>query len=667
MSDRSPAIRIREFPDNGIIYRMAWFGGITKSNRNKHLIKALLLDETNDDKGNIVNIGVSALPLLPLGSRWQGGIRLSDLESEYQTKNILVDADSIQFVDVDHFDGYTAKKQKQLLIPQFFYSLGKRFYGVAAKTHVARCKGYIENMGVDVIIPVPVLIQFYWGTSTALINSVFDTTFAGVKPEYDKFFHPDRSSVKNGIVHLELRHRYLPADGAVIARAMCDPIALASAQMIARDVHAAFANQHQNPDSVFNGLKMNFPFRGSTNLRVFGKWDRSMNKFLVLRIQFCDHPFPFDSLELPGGEKIIKLIQKARRDEKPILAREFRPKRLGAAKNPVGVEAQNPTHPDRVGIKIDDLRNRFPDLKHKIKRQRRYTREVDEIKYLPNKNVGDSAYGLDDAEPGAENPPAVIGDEVDVLPIPPIPFEEKTERKPIKPYAYKFPFLQDVVKIMNTAKIWIHAENSSFTIQPVTVAALFQHGSNSHLDNEIPLSIFPEIFISEEDTNDFGDWLRMDEEERFRVCAVIQVIVHDKVFYVFDLSRKPVEQSKCYRRLILWKSNFSEFSTTEIDDYLEATARNFRRRTWASIADFPNYFSALHPHNTFNPDICANSLLSRFLIDGCKLKRDSFGIEFDPSLLKELREKAKKQKTDIEQSTSNEPSIPLDNVVDNPS
>lgn len=288
--------RIKEFPDDGRIWRVDWFGGVERnpqvpSEPKIQLIISPVVDGVSDyaasnavnhEERRSISIGVGQLPLVSIGSLWQN--RHCLIESAGKTKvfeNLVVSPETVRSVKSDVLvDG-------QQLIRKKYHQIGA---GLAANCLAIEWHG--DPYGI--IIPATEIIRFYYATSSDLAKAIFAGDFRHalgsiVNLDECKFAESERRCI------LKLRKEFADADAWVIGRILnsaeaFDGAGLVHDSMIKQSVQG---RPRLHPDAAF-------PFIGSTSLRVRMKAmktpDEKSWRFIVFSLEHCTGQFPFSAI-----------------------------------------------------------------------------------------------------------------------------------------------------------------------------------------------------------------------------------------------------------------------------------------------------------------------------------------------------------------------------------
>lgn len=288
--------RIKEFPDDGRIWRVDWFGGVERNQmvptepKIQLIISPLLEGVTdyaassavNHEERRTISIGVGQLPLVTIGSLWLN--RRCLVETAGKDKifhNLSITPDTVRLIKSD------AKVDGQPLILKRFHQIGP---GLAANCLAIKWRD--DPYGI--IVPIAEIIRFYYATSTDLAKAIFAGDFRHdlgsiVNPAECAFIEQDKRSL------LKLRKEFADADAWIIGRILNNQEAFAGATL----VHDSMIKEAvQNKPRLYPEAAL--PFIGSTNLRARVKPMRTPDdsgwRYIVFALEHCTGPFPFNAI-----------------------------------------------------------------------------------------------------------------------------------------------------------------------------------------------------------------------------------------------------------------------------------------------------------------------------------------------------------------------------------
>lgn len=302
-----PQITIEDFPKDGRIWRISWFGyfdrdenfpsekiiktvlvplakGINPDTDNLNKVSAYEKDTNEKDIRKIVPVNIGLLPALKLGSFWQQG-KVKNFTDKYNelTLKLNIDARSTYITDkakeTDLFrdDNYPYIKNfenSRLLVIKYFQEVGK-------------------NTVEKIIIPCVEVLRFYYASSSQLTRILINGQLA---QETTKPYNTAKSSLNNGSGYIHL-HKTIPdTDAPHVARLAFDKYA----ENQAVNIYDSGVGSLDKIGNFFIDAKP--PFQGKTLLKLEGKFVKSSKttdntwNFLVFEIKSCSYPFPFSEL-----------------------------------------------------------------------------------------------------------------------------------------------------------------------------------------------------------------------------------------------------------------------------------------------------------------------------------------------------------------------------------
>lgn len=292
-------------PDDRI-WRLDWFGETayrTSLRRYKQPcvkvgLSALLCDPENSNallepestdhlNPHEVWIPISALPLLTIGDLWQHGCQIASPGYQMECfRRLAIDKHTASFVKAglsidDHF-----------LLPLSHHPWHRHHTQ-------SYCVSVSVNENVRLIVPCIELIRFYFGSSGNLLKRLFtnplNTNSLWTHREFNR---------KTRHLHLVLAERISGISASDVGRIAASKFAWRSAAGIYSSSQKA--SIQGIPVYPYTG----FPFEGSTDLIVHGKWlpfgENAERTFLAYRIRSCSHPFPFRSLSYEAADRKVQ-------------------------------------------------------------------------------------------------------------------------------------------------------------------------------------------------------------------------------------------------------------------------------------------------------------------------------------------------------------------------
>ncbi len=249
---------------------------------------ALLPAAATDSNGQRQKwIPVSMLPYVRIGDIWHDGKQIHS--PPYQEEI---------FKDIEISRGTTDFIKAGLAIDNEFVLPLTQHPG-----HRLQTQSYCISVALPnkkrMVIPCIEIIRFYFGSSSSLLHRLFSTQIS-----CDHLWKDTHFDNLSGRLHLKLSEGISGASASDIGRIALDKDAWYAARMIFNICQLALRSG--NPVYTYTG----FPFAGTTNLVVSGKWlsygPEENSTFVVYRLQSCSHPFPFTSLtyDVSDAEKI---------------------------------------------------------------------------------------------------------------------------------------------------------------------------------------------------------------------------------------------------------------------------------------------------------------------------------------------------------------------------
>lgn len=294
---------IKEFPHDSQAWRIEGLGSVTRTEHEPvietHLTSSSLFEVTRrpapTPERKQALIGVGQLPYLKVGSQWRDGRLQNTMTGHRMTlRNVVVAADKIRPVKLGHSLGALPdqKAGQRWLVPPFKYPF---------PWNLSRSNCFaIEHEGDEygIVLPAMEAIRFYYAASTDLAHVMFNGTL-----------HLHRSHVIDPALSgplgndgkrmvVALRRWLADTDAWIIGRTLGDAVAAAGAKRIFDSLAEAGANaQAAFPDC---GL----PFSGVTDwtaqvvdITPPGR-DTEQKRWLILSLERCTAPFPYDELEV---------------------------------------------------------------------------------------------------------------------------------------------------------------------------------------------------------------------------------------------------------------------------------------------------------------------------------------------------------------------------------
>jgi hypothetical protein len=636
MPDDFIKVPIKHFPNNNRIYEVLWFGRVDRQS-DEVVIEVLLRaeDAPIDAAPTSVFVGTNIMPFIPIGSRWQKKVPISskpnsDLlpkdqkRSHHQTFEIEIDTSLSDFIPVNHQspNPNPGKSKPNSTLPYWLYNFGKKGYPLVAKTLLAKFSAVYKNQTITVLIPTPVLIQFYWGSSNELARKVFEGALNGNPVDFSPFFDVEQSSVSpnNKEVKLALRQILLSGDAIAVARLWRDPQALESFRIPYRSLGLNILNP--NASQLYK-LEAKFPFEATSNLRVFGNYWMAGKTMLVTQILKCYHPLPFERVIITGRNEHVK--NAPAEDQAGLDLPDYpliRPSKPREKQKPPELDTIEPVQDNRIGHTIEQVMDCFDavELEQEWTERIRPT-DPHPLVFIPSPT---GLRGSGTPDPSGVLPPTRVGKPPQSLGDTNKPADPNAVQGNKSPHAnrgdYDF-FIETMQALLKTTV----KEQASGLENPLT-SVTFRHGSRFEMNTfqtqsgqiDVPLCLFPEIEHIPQSKNYFK-WLMPFGNGTQRSCIILEVMWNDRAFYVFELTRNAYESKKRYKRLFLYHpSRSGPLTSSELDSILEETAFMHPYKIWfdkgSSFPAHKVYTRSYLPHNTHQVHVAATSILKKIFL-----------------------------------------------------
>ena len=437
-------------------------------------------------------------------------------------------------------------------IPRSSYLFGASWPHVRRTLLVA-----VEQAGdpYAVMVPTAELIRFYYAPSTRLAQALF-------WGEYKDTFDAERSGVfEDGAVKVHLRRWIEDQDAWTLARYICSPVMQRETSRLYRDVQVYQINSTRLI-SQDQALPCGFPFEGPTTvegifLRLPGPAPETSPRWLILRLERCAAPFPFDRVivdrdnnSAPGenaeDEDLMPAWVKAEKSE-------------GEVETSAPDMFQSNEEPRRgcEPLKIDLIEDRFEYLSGKnlvkeekvVQRYRFSPMKADAYQILTGLGTGQGTWGASNLQ--LTKLTTVQGRERKQRDLPVLPASVQTFVQAIEMLADRRPC---EVGLIGTGK-----GDTSF---------------GGHI-----LASFP---IYEPRNGKRIGWAWIRAENRPRRVAVAEIRCAEKIAYALEIERTNQEHAT----LILARSDLQKIGAVELEAFLLMCAM---RRGWASADQAAGY------------------------------------------------------------------------------
>lgn len=296
---------ISSFPHDDRLWRVDWFGGLrfNELNPEESQIEVFLspfnseyMDKPAANKAVFENerksiyVGIGQLLLIHVGSIWKNGLPIEDhklRKYKYTSeifKNLRISREHVKICSAGQ------KSEDDYIIPPAYYSIGSHS-GLKAK---CLCIEKDEDP-YNIIIPMVEVIRFYYAQSSKIAKVLFNGSYGQNEsiiydPEYTI------ENIEEGCHQIKLRKEFSNSDAWFAARLAFSEVARKNAKRI----WASIIKSRDKNNIAFPATHP--PFYDKTDLKVFGKYIpkkisdvKKEWRFLVLWIQSCSGPFPYDN------------------------------------------------------------------------------------------------------------------------------------------------------------------------------------------------------------------------------------------------------------------------------------------------------------------------------------------------------------------------------------
>ena len=302
----------------------------------------------------VAKIGVGLLPFISIASVWQKRRPVATNCAAYRRQITI----NTKLCRTEMLGDLTANYNA---IPRSYYRFGTSWPNVRETLLIIQEK---DGDPFAVIIPTSEIIRFYYAPSTRLAQALF-------WGEYGETFNVERSGIlDDGVVRVHLRRWMEDQDAWTLARYMCSP----AMQRETRRLYGGLQLYQVNSPNVIPApnqkLPCQFPFEGLTTVQGIclplpGPTSNSPPRWLMLRIERCTAPFPFeqvivdrDNNSLPGenaeDETLIPAWAKDERNTQPV-----------EKQSPDAFRSDEEPRRSLDPLKIDLVEDRFEGLKDK--------------------------------------------------------------------------------------------------------------------------------------------------------------------------------------------------------------------------------------------------------------------------------------------------------------
>ena len=285
-------IRINGFPLG--VWQVIWFGEIAyDSSQGLYSQPNITFVLQAVDKLPIqrkrVSAGVGRISMVPLGSVWEDGVRVVERPAGDMVLR-RVDVFPNRVEETRAGGPLNASPGSPHLLPFGAFD----FHDKDTKTP---CLRWTTSSMEVFVLPTIEAIRFYFGTSSYLLQRIITGN-----PSFDAMWEWKSLDPVTGNAHIHLApdvpQQKSPAQ---IARIAFDPVARREAERVHRSL--SIASGSRSPVQP----RMMFPFTKPATLRVAGipvVVEGEPPRFVIMRIDSCTGPYPFNNLEVTGGKDV---------------------------------------------------------------------------------------------------------------------------------------------------------------------------------------------------------------------------------------------------------------------------------------------------------------------------------------------------------------------------
>lgn len=288
--------KLKVFPNDNRLWKIDWFGDLlpNPNARSEPLIELFIVpfkgiktsneilkrkDSYDHEQTRKINVGLSLLPFLHLGTFWKNGFQHRAIFNErLNFKNLQISEETTCIINAEDFASVDKWK---IYFPSIENCLQTNFLQI----------DYPESDKGKLLIPCYEIIRFYFAGSSHLTRRIFT---GGIRANPNALFDESQTSIDEttGNARIILRPQLLGTDRYAVARLAFSKTANDSAWDIYSGVVKNIA--HNNRRIV----EATFPFVGGTNLQTHGKWFKKDDvwHFLVHFIGKCSYPLPWRQL-----------------------------------------------------------------------------------------------------------------------------------------------------------------------------------------------------------------------------------------------------------------------------------------------------------------------------------------------------------------------------------
>ncbi len=550
---------IDEFPDDDLLWRIEWVAGV---GYNANVPSDPLIDvclaqlpvgEANPlsarsrsfQTKRTVKISVGLLPYISIASVWQ---RRRPVMTDFAAcrHQLRIDTSSCRTVALGDVTSSANA------IPRSSYLFGSSWPHVRRTLLVA-----VEQNGdpYAVMVPTAEIVRFYYAPSTRLAQALF-------WGEYAEAFNAERSGVlEDGTVRVHLRRWLEDQDAWTLARYLCSPVMQREASRLYQGLQLHQLNSTSLISEPDQALRCGFPFEGPTTvqgifLRLPAPTSDSPPRWLILQLERCSAPFPFDQVfvdrdndSAPGAnaadENLMPAWTKTEKAESDVEKRA--PNVFQSSEEP-----QRGLEPLRIALiedRFDDLSDKQLMKEEKIVQRYRFSpMKADANQMLTGLGTGQGKWGASNLQ--------------------------LTKLTTVQSPAQKRP---DVSVLPASIETFVRAIELLAQKRPCTVS-LIGVGPGDTSFGEHTLASFP--------THDLKGkkiaWAWIKKEKHPRRVAIAEIQSGDMSAYALEIERTNQEHAT----LILARNDLQKIGVSEWATFLLMCAL---KRGWASQDQVPGY------------------------------------------------------------------------------
>jgi hypothetical protein len=407
------------------------------------------------------------------------------------------------------------------------------------------------------MVPTAELIRFYYAPSTRLAQALF-------WGEYKDTFDAGRSGVyEDGAVKVHLRRWIEDQDAWTLARYICSPVMQREASRLYKSLQLYqlnFPSSIWEPDQA---LECGFPFEGPTTvqgifLRLPGATPDNPPRWLILRLERCSAPFPFDRVIVDRDNNSAPGENAEDDNLMPAWANVERPEREVATSAPDRFQSNEEPRRGLEPLRIDLIEDRFEYLSGK--RLVKEEKIVQRYRFSPIKADGNqmlTGLGTGQGTWGTSN-----------LQLTKLTTAQSREQKQQR----------DVPVLPASVETFVQAIELLAQARPCEVGLIGVGEGDTTIGSHI-LASFP---AHDPHKGKRIGWAWIKPENRPRRVAIAEIRSGDKIAYALEIERTNQEHAV----LILARNDLQKIGASELQAFLLMCAM---RRGWASEDQMPGY------------------------------------------------------------------------------